>query len=384
MDGMAVKRWGRWKALLLAAALLTVWLGGAACYTGSRREEPYPLRETMLDAYDRMAACMQAVQAEKLRRGLSIDPVVDPFDTGMLGIASSAITTTLGALEAKRTSANPDMAALCVRLFHEAGVKAGSRVGCCFSGSFPSLNIAVLCALDAIGAQPVYIASVGASTYGANQPELTGPEMLQLCYQQGLLSTPPAAVTLGGGQDLGQGMMAEFFDEEALLEETLQRLEQEGLHITRMEDYAENVAWRMSVYGPIDCFVNAGGNVTATGRDEAGYHLGQGLLRSRRFSSALTDQSGLLCRYLAAGVPAIQLLNLKKLCADYHLDFDPSVWPARGESGVFYQTGYSRVGLAVTAGAALLCLLAYYGVRQWEKRSACKSKTENSSMSPLG
>jgi poly-gamma-glutamate system protein len=90
----------------------------------------------MLDAAERMQRCMDAVHRYKDERGIPIDPEIDWHDTGLLGTGYTSVTTTLGAVEAKRTSANPDMAALCVRLLLEAGVTNGGRVACCFSALF--------------------------------------------------------------------------------------------------------------------------------------------------------------------------------------------------------------------------------------------------------
>lgn len=97
----------------------------------------------MCDAARRMEACMAEIKAERLRRGLPVDETEDIFSTGLLGTGHTAITTTLGNLEAKRTSCQRDMGALVLRLLLEAGVKAGDRVGICASGSFPALNIAL-------------------------------------------------------------------------------------------------------------------------------------------------------------------------------------------------------------------------------------------------
>ena len=357
---------------------LLILLTGSVLLQHSSRTLPHPQRDVMLDAYDRMSACMAAIRTEKLRLGLSIDPEEDPFDTGMVGVSSSNITTTVGALEAKRTSCNPDMAALCVRLLYEAGVTAGDRVACCFSGSFPALNLAVLCAVDAVGATPVYIASIGASTYGANNEELTNPEMLLLCHQQGLLSAPPAAVTPGGQNDMGGNMLGVEFEETEVLEQIFRRMEEKGLTLTRVADYPENIAWRMELYGPVDCFVNAGGNIAATGKDQAGYNLGQGRLSAQISPVDLTEKSGLITNYLALDVPAIQLLNVKELCAEYGLAYDPVSWPERGESAVFFSKQYHRPGVAVTAVLAVLPLLGYYGVTRWRKKSHCKSEATNS------
>ena len=103
-----------------------------------------------------------------------------------------------------------------------------------------------------------------------------------------------------------------------------------------------------------------------------GYELGQGLLSPDALKGPLTDDSGLLARYLAGGVPCIHLLNVKKLCADYGLAYDPAVWPSRGESRVFFVTRDQHAGLALTLFLGVLPLLAYYGVRQWEKKSTSK------------
>ena len=96
---------------------------------------------------------------------------------GILGTEWSEITTTLGSLEAKRTAANPRFAALMVRLLHDAGVDSTKTVGVMLSGSFPSLGVCTLAALQTIGAQAVVVTSLGASSYGANQPGATWLDM---------------------------------------------------------------------------------------------------------------------------------------------------------------------------------------------------------------
>lgn len=55
----------------------------------------------------------------------------------MIGEEYTDITTTLGSIEAKRTAADPDMAALLVRMFSEAGLRSGDRVGAGFCRPSP-------------------------------------------------------------------------------------------------------------------------------------------------------------------------------------------------------------------------------------------------------
>lgn len=81
------------------------------------------------------------------------------------------------------------------------------------------------------------------------------------------------------------------------------------------------------------------------------------MLRPAR-SPRLDDSSGLVQRYLAQGQPVINLLNIKKLAADYGLPYDPPAWPPIGESAVYYDAWYPRGWLlAGLAGAGALLLL---------------------------
>ena len=53
----------------------------------------------------------------------------------------------------------------------------------------------------------------------------------------------------------------------------------------------------------------------------------------------------------------INLLNIKKLTADYGLPFDPADWPEEGTSAVYFHMRYPKGWLALgTAGSAALLL----------------------------
>lgn len=332
---------GRTFAALVLALLFAVG-GLAAARVGATTQKSADY-DVMYDAAERMECCMARIRAYKEELGLPLCEE-DVHETGLLGDYVTDITTTLGAPEAKRTSANSDMAALVVTLLREAGVRAGDTVGAGFSGSFPALDLAVLCACDAMDVRCVYIASVGASTYGANQPELTLPDMVCRLAQEGYLSTLPAAITPGGAYDIGYDM------EQTVLEDILTRLESFGVPIVRMGDFSENIAWRMELYrqlGPIRCFVGVGGNVTTLGRD--GTALRQGVVRANR-AGLVTARSGLLERYSAEGLSVIQLLNLRQLAADYGLPYDPDPLPPIGTSAIYFQTRWA----ALPAAAGLL------------------------------
>ena len=310
--------------------------------------EDYAVR---VDAAERLEACMERVKAYKAELGIPLSDE-DRHETGMLGEDYTPITTTIGAPDAKRTTADPDMAALCVQLLEEAGVKAGDAVGAGFSGSFPAMDLAVLCACAAMDVKVIYIASAGASTYGANQVDLTFPDMVLHLVEEGYLPQAPAAFSLGGDFDCGE----EMFPGECEIVRT--RLEESGIPFLHERDYQKNLALREEIYreqGPIVCFVGVGGNITTTGLD--GDRMSWGVTAPGRVK-ALSEKSGLLERYNEDGLPVIYLLNIKRLVAAYGLPYDPQELSPIGESAVYYETVY-RWPLTLVGAAAAVGLLLW-------------------------
>lgn len=332
--------------VLLAGCLGSFW---------GVRTVPKGHYRAMVRAAEQMESCMAELKTERLRRGIPIDEGTERFATGLLGTDFTAITTTLGNLEAKRTSCQPDMAALVCDLYVRAGVQAGDRVAICSTGSFPALNLAALCAAEALGAEPVMIVSIGASTYGANIPAFTAPEMLYHLYEAGLVATAPAGVTLGGDDDLGLNMGAVFFPDEAeALQAALDRMEGAGIVVTQIPDRQANLRWRESLYGDVSCFVSVGGHNMALGDHGEGYGLGQGLIQRK-----VTDgEDYLMGHYLALGVPCVGLLNVKQLCAEYGLSFDPAALEKVGQGHIYYEKAYPRAPLLAALALTVLLLAA--------------------------
>ncbi len=336
-------------ALGAAALVLAVSLALTVLFGKPVRAEDF---ETKLEAAQLMQTWMDRVKAYKAEAGLAPVPE-DLHGTGMIGEPYTGITTTNGALEAKRTTANPDMAALVVQLLEEAGIGPGDRVGAGFSGSFPAMDLAVLAACQAMDVEVVYIASVGASTYGANQPEVTLPDMLDRLTREGLLDHGPAAVSLGGQRDCGLDMDPD------LREEIAARLTGLGYMLIREEDYGVNLARREELYGaegPISCFIGVGGNMTTSGIGENELSQRWGVIPPDRVKS-VDENSGLLQRFNAKGLPVIHLLNIKKLVADYGLPYDPERLMPPGESAVYYMVRYPWPIAAAGVGLAMAALI---------------------------
>ena len=357
-------------AAVLALLTLCVFLTRQSATLG--QTEYY---EIQVDAARRLEQYFAAVRGYKEELGIPLSED-DIHKTGMIGLPYTGITTTSGALEAKRTSAWPDMAALCVRMLFEAGIRPGDTVGAGFSGSFPGMNLAVVAACESMNVNLVCISSVGASTYGANNPELTFPEMMYRLNRSGLIRTQSAAVSMGGYRDVGSDM------EKELADQIKQRLTESGLNLVENADFQANLDLREALYsqeGPISCFVAVGGNVTSLGQGESGVSLGQGVLHPER-AIRVDGSSGLVQRYLARGIPVINLLNIKKIMADYSMPYDPAQWPPIGQSAVYshihYEKSWIYVGLCGTAVLLSLCLWVRHRKKQnGEEASPCQ--TEN-------
>lgn len=81
----------------------------------------------------------------------------------------------------------------------QCGAEKGDTVAVNLSSSFPCLNLAVLCALDAMELKGIVINSVGASTYGANLPDFTYLDMEHFLVERQYLSNHSTFFLWGPG-----------------------------------------------------------------------------------------------------------------------------------------------------------------------------------------
>jgi poly-gamma-glutamate system protein len=344
--------------LLVAAAILCAGYLGLGLFSTERKA---PWHDEKLAASRLAQEAMAAIKSEKRARGIRIDKTDDINETGMIGQRSSRMTTTLGSLEAKRTSANPDFAAVAVELLKKCGAKKGDRIAVNLSGSFPALGLSVLSAMETLELQPVVIASLGASMWGANDPAFSWLDMEQVVIERRLIRTGLTAVSLGGARDVGQDM------DDEVRESLRARVRAAAVPLIEEPDLGKNVARRTALYlagGVPACFVNIGGNLASGGSEGDFGALRPGLLRS--FDEAGAGVGGLIREFLARKVPVIHLLNLKVLAAMYGLPHDPVPQAVPGSGGVFRETRYSLAYIAVVLALGLAMCVAY--VRSGKRR----------------
>jgi poly-gamma-glutamate system protein len=289
----------------------------------------------MIGASRLMAQASAVLKGCRESRGIPIDPETDPNGTGLIGLESSPITTSAGRLEAKRTTTNPEFAALLVSLFHEAGVRRGDAVAVGASGSFPGLIVATLAAAEVMGVEPLVISSLGASEYGANIPGFDWSEMADCLRAAGVLDVRPIARAIGGDEDVGRDMSPEG---RVLLES---RIRAGGVPFLEESDLERNVASRMALYRkgagerPIQAFVNIGGSSVNIGTDAEVLKLEPG--RARDVFIPPPARRGVIQAMAAERIPVIHLLNIRGLCERYGLAWDPRPLPRPGEGSIYRQ-----------------------------------------------
>ncbi len=311
------------------------------------RQRDYALK---LAAARRAAAAFDTLRRVRHLAGAELDLVNDPAGTGLIGPEFSRITNARGDLEAKLTSLNPNWAAVLVQMLRRAGVRRGDRVAVAVSGSFPGINIGLYAALETVGARPVIITSVGASMWGANDPEFTWLDMERILNEKGVLHVRSAAATFGGGDDMGRGLSPTG---RRLIREAMER---NGVPLLSSRNIEDAITRRMAFYEeqargrPYRCYVNVGGGVASLGSGQNRILIPPGL--SLTLPPRNWPRKGTLVLMAERGVPVIHILEIAALARRYGLPVAPDYLPEPGEGEIFVRDSY-RLGLTA------ILLLAY-------------------------
>ncbi len=314
--------------------------------------KPLEIGDAMLAASLRMERAIGAVRECRESRGIGIEPAADINRTGLIGLETSAITTSLGNLEAKRTTTNPNFAALVTLLLHQAGVRKGSVVAIGASSSFPALIIAALCAVETLEGRGLLISSLGASQWGANRPDFNWLDMLGCLSRPGLLSTRPVALSLGGDQDMGKDMSPEG---RAVL---VRSGKETGLPFISEPDLEKNVRERLRLFETaagemgIQAFINVGGSFANMGTDSEILEVGPGLAAFSQIPPR--ERRGVIFEMAARRIPVIHLLYVKGLCDRFGLPWDASPLPKAGQGKVFEKKEVDSRTFLILAGAYFL------------------------------
>ena len=328
--GFSVKRRIGAPTLALAAALsIGVWLSGEAVLGGMS----HPASVQMHAAARIMQAATQVIRAEKRERGMLQPQSVDPNQTGLIGPEFTVTTTSLGVLAAKRTATNPDFAAALTRQIADLDLDDDAVVVALFSGSMVGANLATLAAVEALGLETVAISSLGASMFGATDPEFTWLDMEELLADRDIIGTRSGIALVGGNRGTGHGLEPEGVD---ALRASIERAGLEPLEGENLRDLLAKLttAIEQQAGGGAALFVNAGGSVAAFGNCQNADVLPAGVIDYAPPCEG--DVPGLIYTMAAKGVPVIHLLNMRGLAAQWGLPYDPIPFELVGNNRFVY------------------------------------------------
>lgn len=340
------------KTIFLVSAALAALIAANLLVMFHIATIPHPHQKEMQKAAELMIRYIAAIAEE---RG-EIDPALDPNRTGLIGLENSPLTTTAGDLIAKRTSLNPDFAALVVRQFYELGMKKGDTVAIGASGSFPGILLAVLAACSTLEIEPVMILSLGASQFGANIPGFSTIEIIKILKAKGLPLFEPVAVSPGGEHDSGLGGLYV----EGPVDDLAQLAHDSGYPVIEAPSLVATISKRLELYaqhGPIKAFINIGGADANFGTSSETLSVGNGIIKNYRVKTT-SPERGLLLEFLDRGTPVINFLNIKGLAQKSGIPLDPVPFPLPGSSSVYFVATASKpfAALGLTVAALFLVL----------------------------
>lgn len=283
--------------------------------------------------------------------------------TGMIGAEYTAITTTIGNLDSKITSLDPNFAAVYIKMFSELSLDKGDEIVINISGSFPMLDISCIMAAEEYGLKPYLMASVGASSFGATNPAFTIFDMLQYLYQQELISTKINVVSLGGSNDVGEnfGEFNDYNDRNLIID----RINKSGVNFLYEKDFDTNIEKRLQLiketHKNVKLFINIGGNSVGIGINENAFYKSNGIIYANKYKNINSSKSGegLIGKFLKSGVNAIQMLNLKNIASNYGLEYGFNKLPEVGQGDSYYEKSYNLT-YPIIAVVVVVTFLLYY------------------------
>jgi poly-gamma-glutamate system protein len=334
-----------WSLFVLFILAIILYLIASNSYVEIRANN----YEEKLAAVNLMQEYIDTLQKEIEARGLEIDPIHDPFLTGLIGKRLSSITTDRGLLYEKQAAINPNIAAIFVEEL--SGLKAGDKIAIGITGSNPAVNLALYAALTAMKLDPKIIVSLSSASYGANREELTWLDMEAILQQAGLLDFGSSYASIGGSEDRGIGLTDNGLN--ALREAMIRN----DVPLILGSSLEENVDMRMQAYdrmlandGRYRLFVNIGAGLANVGSETNARLIPEGLntkLAERNF-----EKEGVMMKMAKNNVHVLHVRRILRWARNYELSLSLEEKPVIGEGKVF-----SSVIHNVTVASICLAIL---------------------------
>ena len=238
-------------------------------------------------------------------------------------------------------------------MFKEADLKKGDKIAVSCTGSFPALNIAVLSAAKVLELDLIIISSVGASMFGATDPNFTWLDMEEFFIQKSIFDYKSIAASIGGGRDLGRGLNKNG------RELIINNINKNNVQLIQEETLEQNISKKMEIFrstgkNDIALYVNIGGGLSSIGATTNGRLIDPGFHRYLTLTN--TPLKGTMLLFADEGVPVIHLLDITKLAEDKLLPIAPDPLPEPGNGSMFEDEKYNLT-IATIAFVVLLILI---------------------------
>ena len=306
------------------------------------------------------------------------EPILKDIDPNLTGLIfnrpHSPMTTFSGDLYSKQTVLKPNFAALIVDLFIKAGLSKGDTIAVGITGSMPGANIALLSACEAMGIVPAIITSVGASEWGATDPDFTWLDLESILYANNVVSNKSIAASLGGRNDeykekkIGK-IIYGGAEGKQLAKDAIERHDLKELYkVNNRKSIYENFINGRNLYN-YSVYVNIGGGVSSMG-------VGGNKLLDKKTGIIYPDEiirnsldHSMVREFADVGVKLINIQNIPRLIKD---DYGNELIGFGGEKGItgegllFYSESYT---LWTTMLALLLtiCVVIAIGVNSFRQ-----------------
>jgi poly-gamma-glutamate system protein len=293
------------RLVALAIALsLTWWLATPAGLNS---------REQAL--WDRVSAAQKHLLDWRTKQGAALNEAEDPWRCGLIGLEWSEISTTMGDVKSKRTACHPAWAIQFSRWFEEQGLAAGDPIAIYSSASFPGLLLSAIAAGEAMQLDILLVVSLGASSWGANDPATPWPLMAAELRRVGHIETTADFYTLGGGSELGNDMPPQ--GNEILYAAA----DATGVEFMTANDLAGMIQAKseMLMRHRAKLLLSIGGSHANMGDDPGILKLSPGPVKASDGKSA---GNGVIARALGEGIPVIHMLNLRELSRQTGIPYD--------------------------------------------------------------
>ncbi|AEE26546.1 poly-gamma-glutamate system protein [Francisella hispaniensis] len=316
-----------------------------------------------------------------MSKGYLCKTMGDVSCTGLIGLSMTEITTDSGDLYAKRSSVNPNMAAIFVEWLSELDLKEGDTVAVQATGSYPALDIAMLAAIKTLKLKPLIIFSAGASQFGANRPGFTWPDIYHNLVEKGLFDYDILGITLGGSHDNGYGMTPGAI---LKLNDAIKRNGYKVINIPYTHATDTSIATRMKMYkeaagtdNKIKAYINVGGNMASIGlkqpqikssdigsinenkkskKSTTSSSDDESIIKLPSFPTGVTKSlppeyktvNSVAVDFLKEGVPVINVRDINSsIIKKYGMVYNPSTVTPPGHGAVFAQKKYNTILAAI-------------------------------------